>query len=149
MQVEFMGRLNTFGLDELQSAFKNIGKIPDGTKTDMLDKMAKVAKDKVKSTGESMGVRDPNSSVHILDNITTTKPKLTADGGTADITFSGTRPNGKKRLRNAEIAFINEYGSRTIQARPFIGTAMTKNEKQIADAGADVLGDWIEKEFQK
>lgn len=144
-----MARFNSFGIDELQEAFKHISKIPDGTKTDMLDSMAKVAKEKVKYTGESMGVRDPNSSIHILDNITTTEPKLTADGGSEDITFSGTRPNGKKRLRNAEIAFIQEYGRKNAPARPFIGTAMTKHDKQIADAGADVLGDWIEKEFQK
>lgn len=144
-----MARLNTFGLDELQDAMKHISKLSDAVKTEMLDSMAKVAKEKVKETGESMGVRDPNSSVHILDNITTTKPKLTASGGTEDITFSGTRPNGKKRLRNAEIAFIQEYGRRNAPARPFIGTAMTRHDKQIADAGADVLGDWIEKEFQK
>ena len=67
--------------------------------------------------------------------------KLTADGGHQDITFSGTRPRGNKRVRNAEIAFINEYGRRGQPARPFIGKAMTANEEKIADAGADIQSD--------
>lgn len=144
-----MATLETSGIDELQDIFKSISDWPDNVKTEALDKMAKVAASKIKSTGESMGVRDPNSSAHILDAITTGKPKMTKSGGYADISFKGSRPNGRKRLKNSEIAFIQEYGTRKITARPFIGTAMTKSEKQVADAGAEVLGDWIEKTFQK
>ncbi len=136
-------------MDELQKAFKSIENVTDQVKIDALDSMAKVAKEKIRATGESMGVRDSESSVHILDNITTTKAKLSKTGGYEDITFKGTRTRGKTKTRNAEIAFVNEYGKRGQPARPFIGTAMSKNEKEIAEAGAEVLGDWIEKEFQK
>ena len=136
-------------MDELQKAFKSIEKIPDTVKEKTLNSMAKVAAERIKQTGESMGVRDPDSSTHILDNITTAKAKLTQEGGTQDITFRGTRTRGKTKTRNAEIAFVNEYGKRGQPARPFIGTAMSKGEKEIAEAGADTLGDWIEKEFQK
>lgn len=144
-----MAKLEVENMDDLQAAFKQIMNISDTAKTEALENMAKVAAERIKSTGESMGVRDPESSVHILDNIKTNKPKLNKSGGYADISFKGSRPNGKKRLANSEIAFIQEFGSRTIQARPFIGTAMEKSDKQIADAGAEVLGDWIEKEFMK
>ena len=144
-----MAKLDLGNIDDLSKAFREIGNVPNSVKEDALESMANIAKKGIKATGESMGVRDPESSVHILDNITTTKPKLTKEGGYSDITFKGTRPNGRKRVRNAEIAFIQEYGRRNAPARPFIGTAMSRNEKQIADAGGNVLGDWIEKTFQK
>ena len=82
-----------------------------------------------------MGVRDPESEVHILDKISKAKAKLTASGGYQEITFSGSRRRGNTTTRNAEIAFVNEYGKRGQQPRPFIGQAMTANEEQIAAAG--------------
>lgn len=142
-----MAKFNTFGLDEAIAAFGRISNIPDETRDKALDAMADVAKAAVKAQGEAMGVRDPESSVHILDVITTTDPEKTPTGGREDITFKGKRTRGNTKTRNAEIAFINEYGKRGQPARPFIGTAMAKKEKQITDAGAEVLGDWLEKTF--
>lgn len=144
-----MGTLKVQGFDELDAAFRRIADIPDEVKSDALVSMAQVAAEKIKASGEAMGVRDPESEMHILDKITLTKPKLSETGGSIDITFSGSRTRGKTRTRNAEIAFINEYGKRNQPARPFIGTAMTKNEEAIAGPGADVLWDWVEKDFLK
>ena len=144
-----MAKLELTGFDELNDALRRIGNVPTNVKVEALDKMAAVALDKIRSTGESMGVRDPDSSVHILDKLTTTKAKTTEAGGYEDVTFSGSRRRGKTTTRNAEIAFVNEYGKRGQTARPFIGQAMTRNEQAIADPGMDVLGDWIEKEFSK
>ena len=70
-------------------------------------------------------------------------------GGYADVTFSGSRTRSGKSTRNAEIAFINEYGKRSQQARPFVGQAMEQNADAIANAGAEVLLEWTEKEFAK
>lgn len=144
-----MPRLDVSGLDDLSAAYGRIQDIPDSVTSRALDAMAAVAVQKIKATGESMGVRDPDSSVHILDKIKATKPKITDSGGYEDITFSGTRLRGKTRTRNAEIAFVNEYGKRGQPARPFIGTAMSRSDAAIADPGAEVIGDWIEKEFVK
>ena len=144
-----MARLEISGLDGLEEAMKRISEIPPAVKTDALGAMADVAAAEIRLSGESMGVRDPDSDVHILDKIKKAKPKLNAFGGYQDITFSGSRRRGKTRTRNAEIAFVNEYGKRGQPARPFIGQAMTKNEEKIAAAGGDVLGDWIEKEFSE
>ena len=96
-----------------------------------------------------MGIKDPDSNVHILDTIKAKKPKKTDAGGYADITFEGSRQRGRTRTRNAEIAFVNEYGKRNQAARPFIGTAMTQNEEAIAAPGAETIGDWIETTFSK
>lgn len=144
-----MATLEIYGMDDLDAAFNRIGNIPETVTTRALNEMADIAAAAIRRSGEAMGVRDPESEVHILDKIVKRKPKLTHDGGYQDISFSGTRTRGKTKTRNAEIAFINEYGKRGQPARPFIGQAMTVNEEKIAAAGGDVLGDWIETEFTK
>lgn len=144
-----MATLEIEGFDELNEALRRIGTIPEAVTVKALDAMAQVAAAKIKASGESMGVRDPESSVHVLDVIKPTKAKKTPEGGYEDITFSGTRRRSGKRVRNAEIAFVNEYGTRNQRARPFIGQAMTQNEAAIAAPGAEIIGDWIEHEFSK
>lgn len=144
-----MARFEIEGIDDLNNALHELGQPPDEIKAEALTKMAQVAAGKIKSQGEAMGVRDPESDVHVLDTIKTNKPKLNKNGGICAITFAGTRPRGRKRVRNAEIAFINEYGTRKQRARPFIGMALTQNEQAIVEPGAKILGDWIEKTFEE
>ena len=144
-----MAKMSIEGFESLDDAFNRIADIPFEVTSEALTKMAGVAADKIKSSGESMGVRDPESNVHILDKIKPGKPKQTAGGGYCAINFSGTRTRGKTKTRNAEIAFVNEYGKRGQDARPFIKTAMTGSEEAIAKPGEEVIGDWIEHEFSK
>ena len=107
--------------------------------------MAEVAEAAVKRSGETLGVRDPESNVHILDHITHSKPKKTETGGYSDVTFSGSRTRGRTKTRNAEIAFINEYGKRGQPARPFIATAAEQYADQIAEPGEKIVADWFYK----
>lgn len=144
-----MARLELNGFEDLWDAYNRISDIPDSVTEEALDEMAKIAEAEIRRTGESMGVRDPESDVHILDKLKRKKPKITPEGGYSIITFTGKRHRGKKDTRNAEIAFVNEYGSRKFKARPFIGTAIAKAEDKIVKPGIDVVGDWIENEFQK
>lgn len=144
-----MATLKIEGMDGLNAAFGRIQNIPDDIKTKALSDMADIAAAAIRRSGEAMGVRDPESEVHILDKISKAKAKLTASGGYQEITFSGSRRRGNTTTRNAEIAFVNEYGKRGQQPRPFIGQAMTANEDKIAAAGGDALADWIETEFTK
>jgi hypothetical protein len=140
-----MAQIRLDGLDAVDAMFKDIGEIPFDVTAEALDAMANVAEKKVRASGEAMGVRDPESSVHILDKITHTRPKKTDSGGYADVTFSGTRTRGRTRTRNAEIAFINEYGKRNQPARAFIRTAAETGGDQIAEPGEKIVGDWFEK----
>lgn len=144
-----MGKLQLEGFEDLNDALNRISDIPQRVTDDALKAMASVAAARIRASGEAMGVKDPDSSVHILDKIKQGKPKKTASGGYADITFSGTRTRSGRKTRNAEIAFINEYGKRGQPARPFIGTAMARGERQITAAGEEIVGDWIEKEWKK
>ena len=143
-----MASLELQGFDSLEDAYQSIADIPFAVTADALDAMAEVAMAKIKAQGETMGVRDPESSVHILDKITHRKPKQTESGGYALITFTGSRTRGRGTVtRNAEIAFVNEYGKRGQRARPFIGLAMTQNEDEILAPAEKIVGDWIETTF--
>lgn len=144
-----MATLELTGFDDLEDAFRRISEIPFDVTAEALDAMAAVAADAIRSTGESMGVRDPESDVHILDKIKPRKAKKTEYGGYEMISFTGTRTRGKTKTRNAEIAFVNEYGKRGQPARPFIGTAMNRGADQIQDQAEKVIGDWIQTNFNQ
>lgn len=135
------------GLDQLDAALRRLGQPPDDVKAKALTEMAQVAAGKIKSQGSALGVRDPESDVHILDNIKRNKAEQTESGGTEAITFRGSRTRGNTKTRNTEIAFVNEYGKRGQRARPFIGTAMTAKEDEISAPAEEVIGDWIENNF--
>lgn len=143
-----MASLELQGFDSLEDAFRRIADIPFSVTEEALDAMAEVAKEKIRSTGESMGVRDPESDTHILDKLKRNKAKKTDSGGYETITFTGSRTRGNTKTRNAEIAFVNEYGKRGQAARPFIGTAMNKDADAIQDPADKIIGDWIENEFK-
>lgn len=143
-----MATITVEGFDELGRMFDKLGEIPFDVLSEALDGMAEEAERAVNSTGESYGIRDPDSNVHILDKITHSKPKQTEDGGYSYVRFSGTRTRGKTKTRNAEIAFVNEYGKQGQPARPFIRLAAEQYADQIAAPGEKILGDWQEKTFQ-
>lgn len=144
-----MAMLELQGIDSLEDAFKRISEIPFDVTSEALDAMAEVAEGKIKAQGESMHVRDPRSDVHILDKIKRGKAKQTKEGGYEMISFTGTRTRGRIRTRNAEIAFVNEYGKRGQAARPFIGLAMTQHANAIQDPADKIIGNWIETTFSK
>lgn len=141
------------GFDELQDSFKAISTVPFAVTRRALDAMAAAAEESIRQTGESMGVRDENneSGIHILDNISHSRPMQTEDGGKSFLTFTGSRKRGNTVTRNAEIAYVNEYGApkRGIDARPFILTAMTKDEDAITAPADEIIGGWIERTYLK
>lgn len=143
-----MATLDIKGFDGLEDAIRRISEVPFEVTADALDAMAEVAAEKIRAQGETMGVRDPESDEHILDRIKRNKAKKTDYGGYETITFQGSRTRHGTRTRNAEIAFVNEYGKRSQAARPFIGLAMTQNEDAIMAPAEKTLGDWIENTFK-
>ena len=143
-----MATVEIEGLDALDKMFADAGEIPFEVTSAAIGAMAAVAEAKVKASGEAMGVRDPKSRVHILDKITHTKIKKTDAGGYSDVTFSGSRTRGRTRTRNAEIAFINEYGKRGQPARPFIRKAAEEGADAIAAPGKKIIGDWFVKTIE-
>ena len=68
------------------------------------------------------------------------------------LTFRGTRPNGKKRKRNAEVAFVNEYGAKNtwsgkkLQARPFVQRGIETGKTAAFNQAEKIFDEWLKKE---
>lgn len=144
-----MASLELTGFEDLATSLQRFANIPDEELEKMVVGMAEVGMPKIKAKGETMGVRDPLSDVHILDKLKIGKFKKTQTGGYVDVTFSGSRNRNGTRTRNAEIAFVNEYGKRSQRARPFVGLAMSENEDEITDAADAVFNDWADQVFSE
>jgi hypothetical protein len=126
------------GLDLAQAELDKLAHLPAEGKKEILTAMASVAMEAQRREGLSMGVYDrENNGKHAIDSIGLTKPKITEDGGKISVTFKGSRTDKKhkKKVRHAEIMFVNEYGKRGQQPRPAIRTANAKAEERIQQAG--------------
>lgn len=141
-----MATLELTGFDELAKAYLRIIEIPWPVLEKSLDEMAEAGLQAIKSQGETMGVRDPESDIHILDKLKRKKAQKTDSGGYEDVIFSGSRERNGKRTANAVIAFENEYGNRRQVARPFVDLGLNRQEDEITKS-ADSLLDWMESEF--
>lgn len=146
-----MAKIKFTGVDTLNDIYARIQNIPFSVTSEALEAMASIAAAEIRDTGRSMGVYDEASDSHIVDSIKIRKPKQRKDGGYVKIAFAGSRRRGKegKRIRNSEIAFLQEYGARGIDGRPFVRTAMSQNNDLIAAPGEKIIGDWIEHEYKK
>lgn len=144
-----MARFSCSGFGELNAAYAELKDIPHSVTQDVLEAMGAVAMERFRETGEAMGVCDPESSEHILDKLKLSEVTYTKDGGYLKVTYSGRRLRAKTTTRNAEIAFINEFGKRGQPARPFMKTALDKSADEISQAGADKLSAWQDKIFEK
>lgn len=142
-----MARVSLEGIDGFSAMLSKLGDVPFEVLSEALDAMGEAGAEAVRATGEAMGVRDPRSDTHILDHVIHTKPKQTEDGAVSYVNFSGSRTRGKTRSANTEIAFVNEYGKRGQQARPFIRQAAEQYAEQISAPGEKILGDWQENTF--
>ena len=145
-----MATIEVSGLTELAEAFLRTSNVPKDVKEDILRTGAKVMADAIEKEGRSMGVWDPEwDGKHVLESIKIKDPVVKDNKGYCDITFEGTRRRGNKTTRNAEIAFINEYGAnrRGISARPFIWNGTAKAEDKAYDAAEEKFHKWLNNTF--
>lgn len=94
---------------------------------------AKLLKDYTGNTGRSMGIWRTGDT---LKSLTVKAAKRSADGWVCYVTYNG---RNRKGNRNAEVAFINEYGKRGQPARPFNETAVSKAEEAVMQRMRDIL----------
>lgn len=134
-----MGRFNVSGMDGLESMFSHVSEIPYWVLEDMLDKQADVVVTAQRQTAESM-LSGPHNKGAVKRAIKKGKTKRRKDGLVKYVTFAGQQHGS----RVAEIAFINEFGKKGQDARPFVKVANEKcgNDSQLA--AEKVFDDWIE-----
>ena len=132
-----MAEVSFSGLDELMLDMQAIAELPEDVQDEMLNAQADVVVKAQREQAEVMGVHAPNSGLTIR-SIKKGKVKLKKGVRVIYVTPTGTRKRGKKRVRNAEIAFVNEYGKKRQKARPFIRTANEKSAEATTQAAMDV-----------
>ena len=135
-----MANFTVHGLEEFYEATNKAKKIPEGVTEKMLTRMGKVLKEWMERRLVSNGILDTGI---LLSCIQLAKAKISQDGGSITVRFAGSRTRGKTTTRNAEIAFINEFGKKGQAARPFVKEAKEMSEGPAGAAGEAVLNEWL------
>ena len=127
------------GLDALSDDLAALARLPDSVIDGILEAEADVILPAQRAEIEKQW-RGKYSEKISSRSIKKGKVKKDKDGRSLSIYPQGKRERGGQTVRNAEIAFINEYGApgRHIAARPAIDAANKKKEKEATDAGERV-----------
>lgn len=128
----------TVGVDSLVKVLDNIANISQSVQEKMVDAMSDVIKDAQVYTAATM-LQGPYYRGDVAASVAKSKVKQRKSGPYVDIEFKG-ESHGS---RNAEIAFINEYGKKKQPARPFIRTANELSDKPSLQAGFSVYDQWL------
>ena len=140
-----MGRLTVSGLDALSDDFAALARLPDKVIEGILEAEADVILPAQRAEIEKQWNGPKNLSTGMsAKSIKKGKVKKDRDGRSLSIYPQGTRKRGGRTTRNAEIAFINEYGKRGQPARPAIDAANKKKEKEAIDAGERVYNQFLD-----
>lgn len=137
-----MADFSFHGLDELMLDLQQIAELPEDVQDEMLNAQADVVVAAQRAEAEAMGVHAPGSGL-VIKSIKKGKVKVRKGVRAIYVTPTGTRKRGNTRVRNAEIAFINEYGKKKQKARPFIRTANEKSAESATRAAAEVYDRYL------
>lgn len=135
-----MASFSVNDLDGLMLDMAAAAELPDDVAEEMLLAEAKIVEEAQVYTGKTMGVYDTGQT---LASIGHGEMKLSRDGGRVlYVTPQGVNDKG---VRNAEVAFINEFGApeRGIPARPFISTACENAADAAAEAAAKIYDKYL------
>lgn len=128
-----MARFDIIGLEELEKSFAKLAELPEGIIQDMTLAGADILMNGQMCEGLAMGVIDTGETLRSL-NVRKEKK------GASLVEFKGKNSDGN---RNAEVAFVNNYGTEKQKERPFIETANTKYEPQMTQAEEQIYNKWL------
>lgn len=137
-----MAELSFGGLDEFMLSMEEIAQIPEDVQDAMLNAQADVVVEAQRQKARTYGVQDTGEMIRSIK-----KGRIkTGKNGVRLIyvTPSGSRKRGNTVVRNAEIAFVNEYGTRDQSARPFIKDANETSAEATTEAAAAIYFKWQE-----
>lgn len=148
-----MAEIDFKGLDEVTLSMQQVAELPDDVIDDMLiagaDVVVAAQRAEAEKLGKLGGYRNRGQTRDLSTGLTARsikKGKIKVKNGQRVIyvTPVGTRKRGKTTTRNAEIAFYNEYGTKTIQARGFIRKANEDSAAATTAAQAAVYNKFLE-----
>lgn len=138
---EWAGSMADFGvsgLDELILSLQEVAQLPEGIQDEMLNAQADVVLQAQREA--AISIKDTGKTAQSLRK---GKPKSRKGVRSISITFSGSRKRGKASTRNAEIAFVNEFGKRGVPARNFIRSANERSATASTQAAAAVYDQYL------
>ena len=135
-----MGNFITDGIDDFMLTMENIANTPDSVLNNMVQAGGKILEESTIGTGMSMGVYRTGVT---LDSVKLGKPKNISGGKEIYVTFEGTNADGN---RNAEVAFVNEFGKTRQAGRPFVAAAVNESADDCNEAAADIYYEWLERQ---
>lgn len=140
-----MAQLEVNGLDGLLEDLEALAGLPDSVADGILEAEADVI---VQAQREEIGRqwKGPYSEGISAGAVKKGKVKEGRAGRSITVSPQGSRKRGGKSVRNAEIAFINEYGApgRGIAARPAIAAANAKAEEAAVQAGERIFNAYLD-----
>lgn len=135
-----MAEFRAVGLDELALSLQEIAEIPEDVQDEMLEAQGAVVARAQRESAQRYGIQRTGT---LIRSIKAGKVKLDKHGSRVlYVTPTGSRVRGGKKTTNAEIAFLNEYGTRRQKARPFMRDANERSAEAATQAAADIYYRW-------
>ena len=164
-----MAKVEFKGIDDVVQSLQQLAELPDEVIDEMLNARADVIAEAQRAEASKLGMyatktTHNNTRSTSATNILRGQTQSYSQGTTAKsikkgkvkikdgqrvlyVTPTGSRKRGKKnpkRTKNSEIAFLNEYGTRTINARNFIRIANERSADAAVAAEFEVYSRWLE-----
>ena len=137
-----MAEFRAVGLDELALSLQEIAEIPEDIQDEMLLTQGDIVAQAQRESAQRYGIQRTGT---LIRSIKPGKVKLDKHGSRVlYVTPVGSRVRGGKKTTNAEIAFLNEYGTRGQRARPFMRDANERSAEAATQAAADIYYRWQE-----
>lgn len=137
-----MAEFKAVGLDELALSLQEIAEIPEDIQDEMLRAQGNIVAQAQRESAQRYGIQRTGT---LIRSIKPGKVKLDKHGSLVlYVTPVGSRVRGRKKTTNAEIAFLNEYGTRGQRARPFMRDANERSAEAATQAAADIYYRWQE-----
>lgn len=135
-----MAEFKAVGLDELALSLQEIAEIPEDIQDEMLRAQGDIVAQAQRESAQRYGIQRTGT---LIRSIKPGKVKLDKHGSRVlYVTPVGSRVRGGKKTTNAEIAFLNEYGTRGQRARPFMRDANERSAEAATQAAADIYYRW-------
>lgn len=135
-----MAKYEIEGLESTLIAFEQLAKFPEDLQDGILQEQADRLVYDLKLRGEGYGVYDTGK---MLSSIKAGKVKDGKDGRQITVSPTGSRKRGKTRVRNAEIAFVQNYGTRHQPARPFWTDTIELTKMEMAKIAERRIDEWL------
>lgn len=134
-----MAEFDVSGLDALILSLQDVADLPETVQDAMLDAQADVVLQAQQSAAQA--IADTGQTARSLRK---SKPRTRKGVRSISITFAGSRKRGDTTTRNAEIAFVNEYGKKGVPSRNFIRKANEQSAAASTQAAASVYDQYLQ-----